>query len=229
MSIQKQLSIAILVIVFIFCERPLKADSNSEAIKNYKFPASISNEETFVSTLPKGVDSIALTYGDLNDDGLSDLIIVVANNSETAEFDSPVQLGAYLKNANSTYDLIVQSSSAVLCLQCGGAFGNPFSGIEINNKGKLVVYHYGGSSDRWAYSDEYTYMNGNLYLTGHLYTTSNTFSLAYTSVSTNYVTGEQVTTTSNGETDKKKYKDKVARKKLKVKPLVSIDKYSPGG
>jgi len=193
----------------------------------YSFPKTISNEIEIESNLPKGFEIVESTNGDLNKDDLMDLVVVVANKSENAEFDAPVYLGIYFKNVKGSYDLNVVSTTAVLCLQCGGAFGNPFSGIDITPKGILQIHHYGGSSDRWAYLDKYRFQNGAFYLIGSSYTESNTFSLASKTIDTNLITGEQEIIEDSG-LDSKNKKVKKSRTKVKVNPLQTIDSYSPG-
>lgn len=45
--------------------------------------------------------------------------------------------------------LEVRNDSVVLCLTCGGIFGDPFEGVEFKDD-SLLIYHYGGSNRRWS-------------------------------------------------------------------------------
>lgn len=202
-------------------------------IDSYKFPKTITTLQSLRSTFPKRVDTSAITYGDLNKDGIQDMVVVVSY-PYTVEYeenmpydgDAMVPLAVYLGTKDG-YSLLVQSNNAILCQGCGGVFGNPFSGLEINKENQLQIYHYGGSSERWAYTDVYEFRKDNMYLVENLFTNSTTHNMSYTTVSTNYLTGQQESLWSNGSTNKKKYKEKKSKKKLKVQPLKSIDNYDP--
>lgn len=202
-------------------------------IDSYKFPKTISSLQSLFLTFPKRVDTAATVIGDLNKDGIQDLVVVVSYpytvdypDDMPYDGDAMVPLAVYLGTKDG-YSLLVQSNNSILCQGCGGVFGNPFSGLEINKNNQLQIYHYGGSSERWAYTDTYEYRNDNMYLVANLFTNSTTHNMSYTSVSTNYLTGQQETVWSNGETTKKKYKEKKSKKKLKIKPLTTIDNYDP--
>lgn len=216
------LKISLLLVFCIF-----SVQLSAKETTTFTFPKSIANEEALIPSLSNVYEIVVSTNGDLNKDDLMDLVVVVADKSENADFDAPVYLGIYFKNSNGSYDLNVVSTTAVLCLQCGGAFGNPFSGIDITPKGILQIHHYGGSSSRWAYLDKYRFQNGAFYLIGSSYTESNTFSLAHKTIDTNLITGDQETIVDPGEEAKNK-KVKKSRKKVTVKPLKTIDIYSPG-
>jgi len=216
-----------------FAQQTVETNPPAHEIDSYKFPQTITSLASLRATFPKRVDTSAVVTGDLNNDGIQDLVVVVSYpytvdypDDMPYDGDAMVPLAVYLGTKDG-YSLLVQSNNAILCQGCGGVFGNPFSGLEINKNNQLQIYHYGGSSERWAYTDTYEYRKDNMYLVANLFTNSTTHNLSYTSVSTNYLTGQQETVWSNGETTKKKYKEKKSKKKLKIKSLQSIDNYDP--
>lgn len=193
----------------------------------YSYPKTISNELEIESNLPQGYEMIGSTYGDLNKDEMMDLALIVADTREDVEFDTPVYLGIYFKNAKGSYDLNVVSTTAVLCMKCGGVMGNPFAGIEITPKGILQIHHYGGSVERWGYVDKYRYQNGAFHLIGHTYIESSPDSPKTKSTDTNLLTGDQEII-EDPNIASKKDNVKKTRSKVKVNPLKTIDSFSPG-
>jgi hypothetical protein len=61
-----------------------------------------------------------------------------------------------LGQADKTYKLAARNDNTVYCVDCGGAFGDPFDGISIAN-GNFSINHYGGSSWRWTRFITYKY------------------------------------------------------------------------
>lgn len=53
------------------------------------------------------------------------------------------------KQSSGSFDIVLRNDKAILCANCGGAFGNPLEGIEINEK-ELLIYHHAGSRYRWT-------------------------------------------------------------------------------
>ena len=113
--------------------------------------------------IPKGYALIDTAMGDLNLDKFRDIILVLKTIGEDTAFDAteykrPLLL--LLGSANSTYTLASRNDNVVYCHQCGGAFGEPYTGVEIKN-GLFTVNHFGGTNDRWSneiifkYSKEY--------------------------------------------------------------------------
>ena len=66
---------------------------------------------------------------------------------------------------------MAKSEKAILCKDCGGIFGDPFAGIEIN-KNVLSINHYGGSNWRWGYTHRFRYQENDFFLIGQ---TSNSY------------------------------------------------------
>lgn len=215
----------IVTIFIIFTLKCIAFETSNNT--TFSFPKKISNELAIETILPARFGIIGTTQGDLNKDDLMDIAVIVADTSETVEFDAPVYLGIYFKNSNGSYDLNIVSTTAILCMKCGGVMGNPFAGIEITPKGILQIYHYGGSVERWGYLDKYRFQNGAFYLIGHMYTESSPDSPKTKSTDTNLITGDQEVIVDSNLVSKKD-KVKKSRSKVKVKPLHTIDNYTPG-
>jgi hypothetical protein len=52
--------------------------------------------------------------------------------------------------------LAKSNNQAVYCKSCGGAFGDPFAGVEVK-RGQFTVNNYGGSAWRWSESYQFNY------------------------------------------------------------------------
>ena len=102
--------------------------------------------------IPKGYALIDTAMGDLNLDKLQDIILVLKTIGEdtaldATEYKRPLLL--LLGHADKTYALASRNDNVVYCHQCGGAFGEPYTGVEIKN-GLFTVNHFGGTNDRWS-------------------------------------------------------------------------------
>jgi len=225
MNIISKFNLSIVTIFLIFSLKCIAFETSNNT--TFSFPKNISNELAIESILPARFGIIGTTQGDLNKDDLMDIAVIVGDTSETVEFEAPVYLGIYFKNSNGSYDLNVVSSTAILCFKCGGVMGNPFAGIEITKKGILQIHHYGGSVERWGYVDKYRFQNGAFYLIGHTYIESSPDAPNSKSTDYNLITGDkEILLDPNIESKKEKIKK--SRSKVTVKPLKTIDTYSPG-
>ena len=99
------------------------------------------------AALPAGQALLAWEAADLNRDGRPDAIMV--SEAKTAgEDEGPRLLQVLLRQPDGKLKVAVRSERAVMCRQCGGAFGDPFEGIQTQ-AGGFTLLHYGGSSWRW--------------------------------------------------------------------------------
>ncbi|NJM53350.1 MAG: hypothetical protein HC846_08115 [Blastocatellia bacterium] len=104
--------------------------------------------------VPEGYEAISATTGDLNMDAIADAILIVKkpNEKETSDVvDNPTKrpLLVLLGEGKGKYKLAGRNDNVVLCVDCGGIFGDPFEGVTIKN-GFFSVEHYGGSNWRWT-------------------------------------------------------------------------------
>jgi len=113
------------------------------------------------SLTPTGFEILGHHYGDLNKDELTtDLILILkasdeAETSDMIDHPTPRPLHIYTRQAGSLQHR-AQNDQTVLCVDCGGIFGDPYSGIAIKN-GYFSVEHYGGSNWRWTKIITYRY------------------------------------------------------------------------
>jgi hypothetical protein len=139
-----------------------------------KIPASGASYSAFV---PTGYDTLAIARGDLNNDKLEDLALVLKSVKEDDKdadpnVEPPGRLLVILFKDSQGYITAAKSDSVILCFGCGGIFGDPFAAIEIR-KAVIIVDHYGGSSWRWSYTHRFRYQQNDFYLIGE---TSRAFS-----------------------------------------------------
>jgi hypothetical protein len=102
--------------------------------------------------IPKGYTLKDTAMGDLNLDKYKDIILILKTNGEdtavdATEYKRPLLL--LLGHPDKTFTLAARNDNIVSCLQCGGVFGDPYSGVEVR-KGIFTVHHFGGSNDRWS-------------------------------------------------------------------------------
>jgi hypothetical protein len=107
---------------------------------------------------------------DLNGDGKPDAAFVISHGgiSEPGH-DQPVVvkhvLVLALRGADGKLHRSIVSDAAVLDGDEGGAFGDPFDSLVIEND-TVAIMHYGGSNDRWNYTHRYRYQSGQWMLVG---------------------------------------------------------------
>jgi hypothetical protein len=142
--------------------------------------------------------------GDLNRDGRPDVALVLGSKRENGAavdteaaneeaHEAPARYLVVLFGTPVGFALAEQTSLAVLRQDDGGAFGDPFAGIDIA-KGVLSISHYGGSSWRWSLTDKFRYQSNSFYLIGEtrLSYQNNTDCAQgnWEMLDTNFVTGE---------------------------------------
>lgn len=130
-------------------------------IKNADSQLRSTNPEHII--IPKGYQVLAEKKGDLDKDGIPELVIVF-NTPKEIDFGTERQIWIY-KKVGMAWKLWHKSTGAVLPSQHGGMMGDPFDGIEIDH-GVLVIDHWGGSAIKWFYTHRYRYQNNNFYLIG---------------------------------------------------------------
>lgn len=191
---------------------------------DHKIPAAGGSYKDFI---PAGCDTLAMATGDLNKDGKDDIVLALYDTAENSNMDA-ARLLVILFRTDAGYMLKAKSDQLLLCKGCGGVFGDPFNGIDIN-KNVLTVNHYGGSAWRWSYISKYRYQNNDFYLIGKtdysywdVKNCDKYGEFAGTSFEeTNFVTGDHVLKKISENC--KLLADK--KDKVKIRPLVKLVNY----
>ena len=118
-------------------------------------------------TTPDGYTLLTKVTGDLNRDGVDELVLVFNTPNE---FDSDGGLGTVreidiYQQKNNLWQLWHKSVGAILPSDHGGMMGDPFQDFRIE-RGAIVVEHFGGSRDKWHYTHRYRFQNNNWFLIG---------------------------------------------------------------
>lgn len=116
--------------------------------------------------VPENYSIIDTTSGDLDKDGIRELVVAYNTKKEDTSFESiPRELTIY-KLQNKQWAVWKRSQTALYGSRDGGMMGDPFGEIEIKN-GILLINQNGGSSWKWGFTDKYRYQNGDFYLIGY--------------------------------------------------------------
>lgn len=113
--------------------------------------------------VPAGMTQLAVADGDLDKDGIAERVVVYDTKKDT-DFGTERQLHIFRRSANG-WTLWHRSIGAVLPSEHGGVNGDPFQDMTIQ-AGCIVIEHFGGSMEKWAYTHRFRYQNNNWYLIG---------------------------------------------------------------
>ena len=105
-------------------------------------------------------EAVALETGDLNGDGRKDFVLVVSDVvAESDRFEEGAgsrSVMVLVREADGSLKLAARNDLVAMCQACGGAFGDPFEGVDVKGT-KFTVLNYGGSAERWAYHYTFAY------------------------------------------------------------------------
>ncbi len=198
-----------------------------------EFPQNAESAEGFI---PKGYRILEDAEGDLNGDGIPDEAMVITLESSEGEeqynldsLESYERFLVILFRDGDHYVLKDTNSRCIWCKNCGGVFGDPFSGLTIKRQ-VLTISHYGGSNWRWAFDRKFRYQNNDFYLIG---ATDHSFwcvdfcdkykdfgATNYTDV--NFLTGQRYRMTITEDCKSKKEKHDIVAKR----PLVQLKDFT---
>src|SRR5262245_26150841 len=86
--------------------------------------------------IPEGYQVLDHAMGDLNKDKLNDYLLILkkANESELSdvvEHPEPRPLLVIIRQKDGSLKLATRNDKVVLCVDCGGVFGDPYAGMTI--------------------------------------------------------------------------------------------------
>jgi hypothetical protein len=168
---QKNISNVLIIMKYIlllalFTSQITKAQSFSYPSLNKQ----VKHIEQIIPAQWKAIDTV---FGDLNNDKVDDLALILEFNlpisehraygdNETdliKEFQRPRVLVIYFKNAQTgKYYLVTQNNNFILRANEGGSLGDPLKNISIANN-RLLLQFEGGANWRWILNYEFKYNN----------------------------------------------------------------------
>jgi hypothetical protein len=171
-------------------------------------------QSSWQSFVPKGQKVDTVTRGDLNKDGIDDIVFVSQTEENPGEHSTDRTLNILLGQADGTYKQSAVSRGAVAGKnEYGYVF---FSGVEIK-KGVLIVEH---EYLRGGCTHIYRYQNGGFYLIGA--STHNGDPSQNSSIEYNMSTGNYVSEYINYDDEKL---SRTVKGKLKPASLPRIEDY----
>lgn len=179
---------------------------------------------------PAGLINIKEAKGDLDGDA-GDELVAVYDTKRDGDLGTEREIHIF-KNSGGNWKLLHKSIGAVLPSRGGGMMGDPFEDLVIKNK-TIIIRHFGGSREKWAYTHRYRFQNENWYLIGATIVfsspceSSSTYDFNLSTGKVN-ITDEKETCDQNGE-PKGNPKTKTSSAIVKSQKPVLMDGISPGG
>ena len=102
----------------------------------------------FKTFIPGGYAVLDSASGDLNKDGIRDIVLILKKTNEDTQNETQRPLLILHGSKGKKYVPAAKNDKVVLCAACGGVFGDPYVGIVIKKK-YFSIEHYGGSNWRW--------------------------------------------------------------------------------
>jgi hypothetical protein len=99
--------------------------------------------------IPVGYALLDSASGDMNKDGIRDVVLILKKKNEGTQNDVERPLLILHGSKGKKYVLAAKNNKVVLCASCGGVFGDPYDKLVIKNN-YFSVEHYGGSNWRWT-------------------------------------------------------------------------------
>lgn len=112
--------------------------------------------------VPEGYNILKQVEGDLNLDGVADVALVLKTEQEGTEAslqscgDILRPLLLLTRDGEGQLTLAMRNDRAVLGEGCGGTFGDPFGGLDVEG-GNLTFTFIGGSREQWTTTRTFSY------------------------------------------------------------------------
>lgn len=194
---------------------------STSVASEYTIPGKGPDVKAFV---PAGFLIMEQAKGDLNKDGIPDVVLVLKNKAEDRKNMDTEEIHRLLVIIfgvqGGGYTLSASSKEAILCKTCGGVYGDPFASVKIV-RGTIVIDHYGGSRERWGYTHRWRFQEGGWFLIGLTSRTEDTGNGASEVTDTNLVTGDCTV-----EKKPPSGKAGTTRSKVPVKPLTALSDFT---
>lgn len=105
--------------------------------------------EVLSTQIPEGWVLLDTLSGDLNRDTYTDLLLILKRADENDSNDDLQRPLLVFTGTAQGLQLAARNDNVVLCKNCGGIWGDPYSRMVIKN-GYFSIEHYGGSNWRWT-------------------------------------------------------------------------------
>lgn len=141
--------------------KSLDTITDIDSDSSYEINSEITSTENWDLLIPDGFELLEKVSGDLNKDGITDLLLVVKSQNEEDVLlgeDAPERkLLLLLKDEKGFYAVAAENSTVIFRKNMGGAGSDdPYQGIKTN-PGQFMITHMGGSSERWTYKHTFIY------------------------------------------------------------------------
>lgn len=201
-----------------------------------KFPTLSSQGKSLNELIPKKWSVLSSAEGDLNKDGITDLVFVIENTDKSNfqinenEFGkdsinlNPRILAIYFGTKSGNYTKNLESNEFII-LQDSPTMDEPFDGVEILKNGVLKInFHFWFSAGSWWMSNhsyKFRFQNNQFELIGYDANEIHRATLETHSYSINFSTRKMETTTTILDENEEEIVEKET-KSFKLKELKSI-------
>lgn len=149
-----------LVLIFNYSINHASNLENMQSNNKSAVQADEKEKPTILSFIPENYSLLDSASGDINQDSITDILILLKLNGEdTLSYsDIPVKRPALilLGKGDQNFSLAARNDNLVLCYACGGVMGDPYMSITLFN-GSFSISHYGGSAWRWSRTVTFIY------------------------------------------------------------------------
>lgn len=145
-------------------EQTTKPESNAEELTKTPNTAFTDNVKDFTPANYYILDKISGTLKN----GKEVLVLVLGLKSEKEDHNDTNRTLTILEKKATAYEQMASNQELVMCKSCGGIFGDPYGGIELQGN-VLKISNYGGSAWRWSENYTFRYQNDDWKLIGATY------------------------------------------------------------